>query len=58
MGNRRALKFKIGSLTINGHNFQLHLSILEQILFSGTLKIFSTLHSYATVVYGKQLFPK
>lgn len=58
LGNRRALKFKIGSLTINRHNFQLHLSILEQILFSGTLKIFSTLHSLCYSCLWKTAFPK
>lgn len=58
LGNRRALQFKIGSLAINGHNFQLHLSILEQILFQGLLKYLAHCIHYAAVVYGKQLFPK
>lgn len=45
LGHWKALKFKIASLSIHGHNFPLLLSILEQILFPWTLKRFSTLDS-------------
>lgn len=55
----RALKFKTGSVAITGHNFQLHLSILEHRHHShGLLKYLARWILYSAVVYGKQFFPK
>lgn len=59
LGNWRALEFKTRSSAINGHNFQLHLSILELRSYSyELLKYLAHWIHYAAVVDGKQFFSK